>query len=94
MNPSQAPRPLLGGPARALLLLVPRVRGRQLRLLAMPPPEVLVTPVTQQDVPIYNEFIGSLAGSVDAGIQARVSGYLISPELQGRRVPEEGRSAL
>ena len=59
----------------------------------MPPPEVLVTSVTQEDVPIFSDFIGTLAGSVDASIQARVSGYLISQNyqegtyLQKRRAP-------
>src|SRR3954462_9941376 len=43
-----------------------------------PPPEVLVTEVKQQDVPIYNEYVGQLDASVNATIQARVQGYLIS----------------
>lgn len=42
------------------------------------PPEVLVTEVLQQDVPVVREWIGSLDGSVDADVRARVSGYLIS----------------
>ena len=29
-----------------------------------PPPEVLVTEVKQQDVPIYNEYVGQLDASV------------------------------
>jgi hypothetical protein len=36
------------------------------------PPEVLVTDVVQQDVPIIREWIGSLDGSVNADIRARV----------------------
>src|SRR3954466_11303891 len=43
-----------------------------------PPPEVLVTEVKQQDVPIYNEYVGQLAASVNATIQSRVQGYLTS----------------
>ena len=43
-----------------------------------PPPEVLVTEVKQQDVPIYNEYVGQLDASVNATIQSRVQGYLIS----------------
>ncbi|MEY2438724.1 MAG: rane fusion protein multidrug efflux system, partial [Verrucomicrobiota bacterium] len=43
-----------------------------------PAPEVLVTEVKQQDVPIYNEYVGQLDGSVNATIQARVQGYLVS----------------
>src|SRR6059036_363548 len=41
-----------------------------------PPPEVLVTEVKQQDVPIYNEYVGQLDASVNATIEARVQGYL------------------
>jgi membrane fusion protein (multidrug efflux system) len=48
------------------------------------PPEVLVTPVVQQDVPVAKEWIGSLEGSVDAEIRSKVQGYLL------RRAYEEG----
>lgn len=41
-------------------------------------PEVLVTEVKQEDVPIVDEFVGTLDGSVNASIQARVQGYLTS----------------
>jgi membrane fusion protein (multidrug efflux system) len=43
-----------------------------------PPPEVLVTEVRQEDVPIFDDFVGTLDGSVNASIQARVQGYLTS----------------
>ena len=43
-----------------------------------PPPEVLVTEVKQQDVPVYHEYVGQLDASVNASIQARVQGYLVS----------------
>ena len=42
-----------------------------------PPPMVEVVPVTQADVPIYHEWIGSLDGLVNAQIRAQVTGYLI-----------------
>ncbi len=42
-----------------------------------PPPLVEVAPVTQGDVPIYHEWIGSLDGLVNAQIRAQVTGYLI-----------------
>ena len=45
---------------------------------APPPPDVLVTEVRQQDVPIYNEYVGQLDASVNATIQSRVQGYLVS----------------
>jgi RND family efflux transporter MFP subunit len=41
------------------------------------PLEVLVAPVTQKDVPVYKEWIGTLDGLVNADIKAEVSGYLI-----------------
>jgi len=40
-------------------------------------PTVEVAPVTQADVPIYHEWIGSLDGLVNAQIRAQVAGYLI-----------------
>ena len=43
-----------------------------------PPADVLVTEVKQRDVPIYNEYVGQLDASVNATIQARVQGYLVS----------------
>lgn len=43
-----------------------------------PPPDVLITEVKQEDVPIFDEFVSTLDGSVNASIQARVQGYLTS----------------
>src|SRR5690606_39868152 len=61
----------------------------------MPPPVVLVADVKQEDVPLTNEFVGSLEGLVNAAIQARVSGYLIEQHYkrsEERRVGKECRS--
>ena len=54
------------------------------------PPEVLVTEAIQQDVPVVREWIGSLDGSVDADVRARVSGYLISQNYKEGTVVKEG----
>jgi membrane fusion protein (multidrug efflux system) len=43
-----------------------------------PAPTVLVTNVKQEDVPIFDDFVSTLDGSVNASIQARVQGYLTS----------------
>jgi membrane fusion protein (multidrug efflux system) len=43
-----------------------------------PPPEVQVAEVTQKDVPIYIELVGSTLGSEDVEIRVRVEGYLSS----------------
>ena len=54
------------------------------------PPEVLVTDVIQKDVPVVREWIGSLDGSVNADIRARVSGYLISQNYKEGRLINKG----
>ena len=41
------------------------------------PLDVQVAPVEQKDVPIFQEWIGTLDGFVDADIKAEVSGYLV-----------------
>ncbi len=42
------------------------------------PPDVAVVAVTQREVPIYRDAVGTLEGEVNATISAQVSGYLIS----------------
>jgi RND family efflux transporter MFP subunit len=52
--------------------------SRKIDAAAHPPPlDVLVAPVQQKDVPVYQEWIGTLDGLVNADIKAEVSGYLI-----------------
>ena len=46
--------------------------------VAPPPPLVETAEVTQADVPIYHEWIGSLDGLVNAQIRAQVTGYLVT----------------
>ena len=55
-----------------------------------PPPEVLVTEVMQEDVPIYDDFVGTLEGSVNASIRARVEGYLNSQDYKEGGVVKKG----
>src|SRR5580704_584067 len=43
-----------------------------------PAPVVEVVSVQQKDVPVYGEWIGTLAGQVNANVKAQVSGYLLS----------------
>jgi membrane fusion protein, multidrug efflux system len=52
--------------------------------------EVLVTQVIRQDVPVVKEWIGSLDGSVNADIRARVSGYVTSQNYREGTVVHEG----
>lgn len=44
---------------------------------AMPPLSVVVTTVLQQDVPITQEWVGTLQGSVNAEIRPKVEGFLV-----------------
>src|SRR6202011_3918333 len=54
------------------------------------PQEVLVIDVSQKDVPVVREWIGSLDGSVNADIRARVSGHLISKDYKEGTVVQKG----
>jgi membrane fusion protein (multidrug efflux system) len=54
------------------------------------PPEVLITEVIQKDVPVVREWIGSLDGSVNADVRARVSGYLISQNYKEGTLVHQG----
>jgi membrane fusion protein, multidrug efflux system len=63
---------------------------RQSAPVAPPPPEVLVMKVVPQDVPVVKEWVGSLEGSVNANIQARVSGYLTAQRYKEGVVVKKG----
>jgi membrane fusion protein, multidrug efflux system len=45
---------------------------------APPPPGVTVAAVIQRDVPIRQEWVGTMAGNVDADIRPKVEGFLLS----------------
>jgi RND family efflux transporter MFP subunit len=64
--------------AVALLVTLAACGDRSGAAPAAPPPVVKVTPVTQEDVPISVEYVGSLVGYVTAQIRARVAGHLMS----------------
>jgi membrane fusion protein (multidrug efflux system) len=46
------------------------------------PPEVLVAPVAQQNVPIFNDWVAQLNGPVNADITPKVQGYLLKQNYQ------------
>jgi membrane fusion protein, multidrug efflux system len=53
------------------------------------PPQVRVVTVTPRDVPIYEEWIGTLDGYPNAQIRAQVTGYLIKQDyLEGGAVKQ------
>jgi membrane fusion protein (multidrug efflux system) len=49
---------------------------------APPPPEVLVAPVLQKDVPIQTEAVGTTVGFVNARVMPRVQGYLLKQDYK------------
>ena len=53
-------------------------------------PGVLVTDATARDVPVYREWIGTLDGSENAEIRARVSGYLVKRNYQEGSLVKKG----
>lgn len=64
-------------PLLATGILIASGCSRQEAPQKLPPPEVLITKATTRDVPVYREWVGTLDGSENAEIRARVTGYLI-----------------
>jgi len=66
-----------------LILLVATVSlasgcGRTNAASSVPSPEVEVTKVVQEDVPIVSEWVATLDGYINAQIQAQVAGYVVA----------------
>jgi len=57
---------------------------------APPPPEVLVTTVTPQDVPRVLERVATLDGFINANINAQVLGYIVSRDYTEGSVVKKG----
>lgn len=55
------------------------------------PPSVLVAQVLQKDVPIHQEWVGTLDGMVNAQILAQVTGYLIKQHYQEGQPVKKGQ---
>jgi membrane fusion protein (multidrug efflux system) len=66
--------------AATALLCVPGCRQKP--RATPPPPIVEVAAVTQADVPVYHEWVGTLDGLVNATIRAQVTGYLIAQDYR------------
>jgi len=54
------------------------------------PPEVLVMPAAEADVPVFTDAIATLDGSTNTQIHAQVSGYLIKQAYQDGSVVKAG----
>jgi membrane fusion protein (multidrug efflux system) len=79
----------LGGAALALLLAAGC--GKEQKAPAPAPPAVEVTDVTQKDVPIYKEWVGTADGLVNATIQAQVTGYLMKQNYREGEFVRKGQ---
>lgn len=64
--------------AASLLFTIPLSGCKKKPPPAPPPPEVMVITVTPTNVPIFEEWIGTLDGSVNAQIHAQVTGYILT----------------
>src|SRR5665213_3386251 len=60
------------------LLLLLAAAGCQKKTAPKPPPEVQFITVSPTNIPVFEEWIGTLDGFVNAQIRAQVSGYLLS----------------
>ena len=64
--------------------------GEKKKAAAPPPPEVMVAEVSQKDVPVYQEWVASMDGIVNATILAQVEGYLIKQNYKEGDLVKEG----
>jgi membrane fusion protein (multidrug efflux system) len=81
-------RPLL--PAALILILGISLSSCKKKAVVLPPPTVEVAAVEVADVPIYQEWIGTLQGSVNADIRAQVQGYLLKQDYKEGRPIKKG----
>ena len=74
-----------------LILITIVIRSNKPVQAAPRPLEVEVVRVKQEDVPIYNEWIGTTEGLVNADIKAQVSGYLLRQDYQEGSFVKKGQ---
>jgi hypothetical protein len=76
----------------AMLSIVVTQLGAKPKAQTPLPPVVEVALVEQKDVPIYGEWIGTLAGQVNADIKAQVTGYLLTRDYKEGSYVRRGNS--
>jgi membrane fusion protein, multidrug efflux system len=90
-NPNMSPRSFLATAfTSATLVALWGCEKKTAQTETAPPPEVLVTQVVKADVPVVSEWIGTLEGSENAEIRARVTGYLQKKQYQEGDYVHEG----
>jgi len=65
--------------------------GRGDAEIKLPDTEVLVATPVQQDVPVFNEWVATLDGYVNAEIRPQVSGYIVSQNYKEGAVVRKGQ---
>jgi membrane fusion protein, multidrug efflux system len=80
----------MGLVAIAIVALIFPACKREEAPKTLPPPDVLVTDAATRDVPVYREWIGTLDGSENAEIRARVTGYLLKRDYQEGALVKKG----
>ena len=64
--------------------------SRQAPQAGPPPSEVLVTEAAIRDVPVYREWVGTVDGSENADIRARITGHLIKRNYKEGSLVKKG----
>lgn len=86
------PLGFLGLAAALVAVLVLTACQKEEKGAGPPPlPVVEVVEVTQKDVPIFNEWVGTMDGLVNATIRAQVSGYLVKQNYKEGDVVRKGQ---
>lgn len=75
----------------ALLVLLLTACGEKKEAPKPMPPEVLVSEVAQQDVPIYQQWVATLNGPVNADITPKVQGYLLTQNYANGSLVKKGQ---
>ncbi len=75
----------------AALAVLAAACGKKEEAPPPPPPTVEVAPVIQKDVPVYEEWIGSLDGYVNAEIRPQIEGYVLRQVYQEGSLVKAGR---
>jgi membrane fusion protein (multidrug efflux system) len=88
---SAAARCLLSGIITAALMIC-SVCSSKTAKPTPPPLGVTVAPVIQKDVPIHQEWVGTMVGNVDAEIRPKVGGYLLTRLYQEGSYVTRGQS--
>jgi membrane fusion protein, multidrug efflux system len=89
--PSSARRPFDVFAALALALAISAGCSSNTQKPAPPPPEVTVAPVVQKNVPIRQDWVGTMVGNIDADIRPKVEGFLISILYQEGSYVQKGQ---